>query len=296
MNTKPISASQSVKETNNMKKLKTFLCSALAVVSLLTLTACGDAKTPEKQPAADQLTSEPTVAVQDETLPSGMTEIDAFADFEYRMDGISPCVYISLYGQKVNGVSVNYKIQNEKDMYKNGDIFTVKATIQDDMGKYVLKEETKDFVVNVESHYIETAEELTEESMTILHNAANAALDEYIDYWEKSGDFEFDGYTPIGHELWFTQYPMGTPSINYLVFYYQINATDKDGNDASSFTYIMFYNMIQHGDGKQELNATSYNMPHMSDYKPMYPTMTDITATFEERYGDIYNIESYFVN
>lgn len=264
----------------------------MAVISLLSLTACGDAKTPEKQPVAD-----PTIDIQDETLSDNMTQIDAFADFEYELKGISPIISLNISEEKtINDVSVTYVIQNPKDVYENGDVVTIEAVLHGNKETYTLKEQFKDIIIETQDYYIKTAEEITTESMDILRNAADAALDEYTNRWKESGNVEFNDYKLISHEFWFTKESVGATDINHIVFYYQINANDKNGNDVSSVTYIMFTNIIQNSDGTQHIDTTNHSTIDMPEYEPTYPTMTDLTDHLDRFSRRLYNIESYIFN
>lgn len=293
MNTKPISKSQPVKETSNMKKLKTFLCFALAIASLLSLTACGDAKAPEKQPVTGP-TSEPTIVIQETTeatIPDDKIAINPFDYFEIKFEDPSPNVVVHMTNSyDIDGHRIDFYIKNNAKMfYQNNETITITAKISNIVGgenKYILTENEKEFIVASNAWRVESADEITEENITAMKNMADELMNGDAKRIAGASGMTYESHELAKIELWVLSTEYSSEHTNRVMFFYKVDGTDKkEGSAVTKYACIRFYNIINHIDGSQNVDLKNFYIDEI-----LYPALEEMKFDLSAGNPDKYTI------
>lgn len=236
------------------------------------------------------------VSAKDQQLTftvKGLTEvivIDAFEDFEINFTGISPAAKAEFAQNKeVDGVTVSYKCDGN-GYYKVGDVVTVTARINNS-DYYALKETTKEFTVANIDKYITSSSELLPDTFERMKAEGDAILADKIADW---GYFTYYGYEYVGYEFWGRQESNASANVNYIYLYYKIRANDGV-SDFDTYYFVRFSDVLQHADGKQEVDLTRYHYPVLFFYETLKEYTTLESRVEEEaQHNYDFTIEKFF--
>lgn len=270
-----------------IKKFKPVIAAVTALCMCSVFVSCGSStpKNPDDmteedfEKAAAELDTygnSENGASESETEPK-IEEADPFENFEVTVDEFSN---ISPFGRLANvdtgsgkfyssaGKSyVTYTADRYRDL-KNGDTVTVTAELQPQYeDKYVLTETEKEFVIEGMPEYIQSVEDIPQET----YEKMNTALcDTYTANLAKYHSAAINDMELLGNYVFAAKSSAVSGYKNYIYFVYKITA-DFSERDASvgvkEYYWCAYYgNVITLQDGTVSADYSELNMGSMDDF------------------------------
>jgi len=187
---------------------------------------------------------------------SGLVEpivLDPFVDLSVEFVGISPEAQVKLTNNSTNNAIkdyILYTVGGNTNYYKNGDSITITAELKNNDGPYILGQTDKEYVVSVDTEYIYSSDDLSEDIISYCNSKSskyiNSMLNNYSLY--KTADMDYMGASVTNMELC-NVYVLddskstSNPYYNYrLLFIYKcdLNATYGDKKTGTVYAKSSF--------------------------------------------------------
>ena len=217
-----------------------------------------------------------------------------FEGISFTFDGVSPTITAEMSNNTVNPYlsDVEFIIEGEKEHYADGDVIRVKALFDEALcleKHFVIDRDIsecyKDFIVEGESHYVNSASELSSDIIDRAVSAANSAFTSktaneygvrvYFEagiapvYVNKKSTFEWVNYGPLSAYLKVANPDIaGKNSNNYndLDIIYSGTLTQADGKSVNVEAVVRFKDIIINNDGTYTYDFSNPTISSCSHY------------------------------
>lgn len=222
---------------------------------------------------------EEVVTIKDLASATVVSNDDIFAGITIKMEGVAPLVTAEMENNTTDPVisTAEFEIVDPKEYYSNGDVVTVKATIDPDIFAANAYEVTgggssftKDYPVNVPERYIEDASEITPELLadmiehgsTLFGRESGDANEFGLRVFSDAGKmyttegsqytFRFTGTSFIS--AYFTRVEpdhIGEPGTHFndIKVVYDTGISQSDGQSVAAEAVVIYRNIIEREDG-----------------------------------------------
>lgn len=217
-----------------------------------------------------------------------------FEGISFTFDGVSPTITAEMSNNTVNPYlsDVEFIIEGEKEHYADGDVIRVKALFDEALcleKHFVIDRDIsecyKDFIVEGESHYVNSASELSSDIIDRAVSAANSAFTSktaneygvrvYFEagiapvYVNKKSTFEWVSYGPLS-----AYFKVANPDIagknsnnyNDLDIIYSGTLTQADGKSVNVEAVVRFKDIIINNDGTYTYDFSNPTISSCSHY------------------------------
>lgn len=232
-------------------------------------------------------------------------------------EGMSPTISIAIINENVNPYlsDVEYFIENKKDLYSDGEVVRVRALYSDEscLEKHFYIDAPadgcyKDFTIQPDAHYVQSAAELTPELISEAIEAAKGAFTTagakefgvrvYFEaniapvYVNKESTFEWVRYEPLSAYIKVAKEEVaGQNSNNYndLDIVFDCTMTQADGKRVNVEAVVRFKDIIVRNDGSYQYNFSEPKIVSASHFDKR------IKENVIYNYEDKYTIEKLII-
>ena len=232
-------------------------------------------------------------------------------------EGMSPTISIGIINENTNPFlsDIEYFVENKKDSYTDGEVVRVRALYSDEacLEKHIVINAGadgcyKDYTIQSDAHYVQSAAELTPEIISEAIEAAKRAFTTegakefgvrvYFEaniapvYVNKESTFEWVSYSPLSAYLKVAKEGVaGQNSNNYndLDVVFDCTMTQADGKRVNVEAVVRFKDIIVKSDGAYEYNFDNPKIVSCSHFDKR------IKENVIYNYEDNYNVEKLII-